>query len=184
MFERKSDAERFADVLVKRLGRYSLELAKAKTKLIRFGRFARRDCQRQGEGAPDTFNFLGLMHHCGTSRNGKFKLKRRTATKKFRTKVADLKEWFRTKLTTPLSEVWSSLMSKIQGHFHYFHVNDNWQMLMKYREAARRLGLRWMRRCSQKSASLSWSDYRRYLETYPLPMPGRLTDLIAMTRAQ
>jgi len=184
MFERKSDAERFADVLVKRLGRYSLELAQAKTKLIRFGRFARRDCQRQGEGAPDTFNFLGFMHYCGTSRNGKFKLKRQTATKKFQAKVADLKEWFRTKLTTPISEVWPSLVSKLQGHFHYFHVNDNWQMLMKYRETARRLGLRWMRRRSQKGASLSWTDYRRYLATYPLPMPGRLTDLIAMTRAQ
>ncbi len=60
MFERESYAERFANVLEKRLGRYSLELAKAKTKLIRFGRFARRDCQRQGEGAPDTFNFLGF----------------------------------------------------------------------------------------------------------------------------
>ncbi len=50
MFERESDAERFANVLEKRLGRYSLELAKAKTKLIRFGRFARRDCQRQVKG--------------------------------------------------------------------------------------------------------------------------------------
>jgi hypothetical protein len=122
------------------------------------------------------------MHYCGTSRNGKFKLKLRTATKKFRTKVADLQEWLRTKLTTPISEVWPSLVSKLQGHFHYFHVNDNWQMLMKC-EAARRLSLRWMRRGSQKGASLSWSDYRSYLETYPLPMPGRLTDLIAMTRA-
>lgn len=183
MFERESDAGRFADVLAKRLGRYSLELAKAKTKLIRFGRFARRDCQRQGEGTPDTFNFLGFMHYCGTSRNGKFKLKRQTAKKKFQAKVADLKEWFRTKLTTPISEVWPSLVSKLQGHFHYFHVNDNWQMQMKYRETARRLGLRWMRRRSQKSASMSWSAYRRYLETYPLPMPGRLTDLIAMTGA-
>jgi len=89
-FERKSDAERFADVLVKRPGRYSLALVEAKTKLIRFGRFARRDCQRQGEGAPGTFDFLGFMHYYGTSRNGKFNLKRKTATKKFRTKVADL----------------------------------------------------------------------------------------------
>jgi uncharacterized membrane protein YhfC len=96
--------------------------------------------------------------------------------------VADLKAWLRTKLTTPIAEVWPSLESKLQGHFHYFHVNDNWQMLMKYREAARRLGLRWMRRRSQKGANLSWSACHRYLESYTLPMPGRLTDLIAMTR--
>jgi RNA-directed DNA polymerase len=124
------------------------------------------------------------MHDCGTSRNGKVNLKRQTATKKYRSKVSDLKEWFRTKLTTPISEVWSSLASKLQGHFQYFHVKDTWQMLMKYRETVRRLGLRWMRRRSQKSSSLRLSDYRSYLETYPLPMPGRLTDLVAMTRAQ
>jgi len=85
-------------VLVKRLGRYSLALAEANAKLIRFGRFARRDCQRQGEGAPGTFDFLGFMHYCGTSSNGSFKLKRKTATKKFQAKVGDLQDWLRTKL--------------------------------------------------------------------------------------
>ncbi len=70
-FERESDAERFREVLVKRLDRYSLELAEEKTKLIRFGRFARRDCQRLGEGSPGTFVFLGFMHYCGQSRCGK-----------------------------------------------------------------------------------------------------------------
>ena len=48
----KEDATRFREVLVKRLDRYSLELAEEKTKLIRFGRFARRDSQRLGEGSP------------------------------------------------------------------------------------------------------------------------------------
>ena len=94
-FERESDAKRFAEVLVKRLGRYSLELAQEKTKLLRFGRFASRDSQRLGEGAPGTFDFLGFKHYCGRSRSGKFKLKRRTSAKKFGVKVAELKAWFR-----------------------------------------------------------------------------------------
>lgn len=38
----------------------------------------------------------------------------------------------------------------------------------------------WMRRRSHKSASLSWSAYRRYLETIPLPMPGRLETTMAL----
>ncbi len=49
-FALEEDAKRFQEVLVKRLGRYSLELAQDKTKLIRFGRFATRDSQRAGEG--------------------------------------------------------------------------------------------------------------------------------------
>jgi group II intron reverse transcriptase/maturase len=181
-FERESDAKRFRDVLVRRLNRYSLELAEEKTKLVRFGRFANRDSQRLGEGSAGTFVFLGFMHHCGQSRAGKFKLKRRTAAKKFRSKVAELKAWFRTKLTTPIAEVWSSLERKLRGHFSYFHVNDNWEMLMKYREAARRLAFRWMRRRSHKGGQLSWASYQQYLDRHPLAMPDRLADLIAMGR--
>ena len=69
-FERESDARRYQSVLPKRLARYSLSVAEEKTKLIRFGRFARRDHQRQGEGAPATFDFLGFTHYCGRSSSG------------------------------------------------------------------------------------------------------------------
>lgn len=181
-FEREADAKRFREVLDKRLGRYSLELAEEKTKLLRFGRFASRDSQRYGEGSPGTFDFLGFMHYCGLSRNGKFKLKRRTSAKKFGVKVRELKDWFRSQLTTPIRQVWPTLVRKLQGHFQYYNVNDNWPMLMKYREVARRLGLRWMRRRSQKNRGLSWEDYSRYLEQHPLPNPGQIADLIAMGR--
>lgn len=181
-FEKESDARAFQAVLRKRLARYSLELAEEKTKLLRFGRFASRDSQRLGEGAPGTFDFLGFTHYCGLSRAGKFKLKRKTATKKFRAKVKALKDWFRESLTKPISAVWPTLVRKLQGHFNYYNVNDNWHYVVKYREAARRLGLRWMRRRSQ-TATLSWTDYHAYLDRYPLPKPGRIVDLIAMTRA-
>jgi RNA-directed DNA polymerase len=182
-FERADDAKRFQEVLVKRLAKYSLAVAQEKTKLVRFGRFAHRDCQQMQEGAPSTFDFLGLTHYCGKSRSGKFKLKRKTATKKIRQKVASLKEWFRENLTTPLSEVWQTLNAKLSGHYQYYNVNDNWRWLLKYREAARRLGFRWMRRRSHKGSTLNWPKYRLFLERNPLALPGRITDLIAMSRS-
>lgn len=181
-FELERDARRFQEVLVKRLGRYSLELAEDKTKLIRFGRFAARDNQRAGDGAPSTFDFLGFTHYCGLSRAGKFKLKRKTATKKFRQKVASLKEWFRENLTTPCCEVWGKLNAKLSGHYQYYNVNDNWRWLMKYREVARRFGLRWLRRRSHKGSSWSWEKYRRYLGHQSLAVPSQITDLIALSR--
>lgn len=181
-FQVERDARRFQEVLSKRLGRFSLELAADKTKLIRFGRYAARDSQRAGAGAPSTFDFLGFTHYCGLSRTGKFKLKRCTAKKKFRQKVAALKDWFRANLTTPITEVWPKLNSKLQGHYQYYNVNDNWRCLIKFRQVARRLGLRWMRRRSQKGATISWADYHRHLKLYPLADPGQITDLIAMAR--
>jgi RNA-directed DNA polymerase len=181
-FELEQDAKRFQEVLPKRLGRYSLELALDKSKLIRFGRFAARDSLRAGEGAPSTFDFLGFTHYCGLSRAGKFKLKRKTAKKKFRQKVSALKEWFRENLTTPIGEVWTTLNAKLQGHYQYYHVNDNWDWLVKYQRIARRLGFRWMRRRSHKGATLNWQDYYKFLERHPLAAPGKITDLIAMRR--
>jgi RNA-directed DNA polymerase len=180
-FELESDARRFQDVLRKRLARYSLELAEEKTKLLRFGRSAERETMRLGEGAPGTFDFLGFTHYCGHSRAGKFKLKRRTAAKKLRAKFRGLKTWFREHLTTPIGEVWATLNAKLRGHYQYYGVNDNWPHLVKYREAARRMALRWIRRRSQ-TAWMSWAAYAEYLQHHPLAEPGRIVDLIAMAR--
>ena len=181
-FELESDARRFQDVLRKRLARYSLELAEDKTKLLRFGRFAERETTRQGEGAPGTFDFLGFTHYCGHSRAGKFKLKRKTAKKKLRTKLQALKDWFHENLTTPAAEVWPTLNAKLQGHYQYYGVNDNWPSLIVYRKAAQRMALRWMRRRSQ-NAWISLTKFGDYLTQHPLALPSKLLDLIAMAKA-
>ena len=181
-FEFEDDAKRFQEVLVKRLGRYSLELAPDKTKLLRFGRFADRDAKRLGEGSPGTFDFLGFTHYCGHSRANRFKLKRKTSKKKYRAKIADMKNWFRSNLTTPIIEVWVTLRAKLQGHYQYYGINDNWPYLMKYLGTVRRLTYRWMRRRSQTGANLSWTDFNAYLTRHSLPLPRQITDLIAMYR--
>ena len=66
---------------------------------------------------------LGFTHYCGHSRTGKFKLKRKTAKKKYRGKIRDLKHWFRRQRTNPLPEVWKRLNAKLRGHYQYYGVN-------------------------------------------------------------
>ncbi len=180
-FELEDDARRYQAVLPKRLGRYSLAVAEEKTKLIRFGRFARRDCQRQGEGAPETFDFLGFTHYCGLSRAGRFKLKRKTSSKKLRIKLLDLKRWFNQQLSTPIDEMWRTLNAKLRGHYQYYGINDNWPLLMVYRAKARRMAKRHLSRRSQKS-HLNWQKFNAFEQQHPLASPRRLTDLIAMSR--
>jgi group II intron reverse transcriptase/maturase len=180
-FEREDDAWRYQTVLPKRLGRYSLEVAEEKTKLIRFGRFARRECQRRGEGAPATFDFLGFTHYCGLSRAGKFKLKRKTSGKKLRVKLKEMRLWFHHQLSTPVGEMWPVLNAKLRGHFQYYGINDNWPLLMAYRNKVRRMAKRHLSRRSQNSY-VNWTDFNRFTEDHPLASPTRLTDLIAMNR--
>ena len=180
-FELESDARRYQAVLPKRLARYSLSVAEEKTKLLRFGRFARRDCQRRGEGAPGTFDFLGFTHYCGLSRAGRFKLKRKTSTKKLRIKLLDLKRWFNKMLSTPVKEMWPTLNAKLRGHYQYYGINDNWPLLIAYRDKARRMAKRHLSRRSQNSY-LNWDKFNAFEEQHPLASPKRLTDLIAMSR--
>nr|WP_321466803.1 reverse transcriptase domain-containing protein [uncultured Desulfobulbus sp.] len=52
-FQYRCDAEGFARVLPKRFGKFGLELAEEKTRLMRFGRFARADMERTGN-KPET----------------------------------------------------------------------------------------------------------------------------------
>ena len=177
-FQMESDARRFQAVLSKRLARFSLELAEEKTKLLRFGRFAEGDTTRLGAGAPGTFDFLGFTHYCGRSRAGKFKLKRKTATKKLRAKLRELKDWFRANLTTPAKNVWKTLNAKLQGHYQYYGINDNWPSLMKYRAAAIRMTMRWLRRRSQKTF-VSWEEFHTMLRYHPIAAPRKLKNLMA-----
>ena len=181
-FENESDARRYQSVLPKRLARFSLAVAEEKTKLIRFGRFARRDSQRHGEGAPSTFDFLGFTHYCGRSRAGKFKLKRKTSTKKLRVKLREMRLWFHHQLSTPISEMWPTLNAKLHGHYQYYGINDNWPLLMAYRSKVRRMAKRHLSRRSQNSY-VNWTHFNRFTDAHPLASPKRLTDLIAMSRA-
>lgn len=54
-FQYKTDANRFLNQLEMRMKKFNLEIHPDKTKLIRFGRFAKVQQQELGEGKPDTF---------------------------------------------------------------------------------------------------------------------------------
>ena len=44
-----------------------------KPRLIEFGRFAKTNRERRGEGKPETFDFLGFTHYCDkTHKTGRF----------------------------------------------------------------------------------------------------------------
>ncbi|MFZ3207304.1 MAG: group II intron reverse transcriptase/maturase [Geobacteraceae bacterium] len=86
-FQYELDAVKFRRELGSRLGKFGLEVEPTKTRVVKFGRFAVQNAKAKGE-RPETFDFLGLTHYCGTRRDGKgFRMKRKTARKKFTAKV-------------------------------------------------------------------------------------------------
>ena len=64
-----------------------------KTRLIEFGAFAAERRKRRGERKPETFDFLGFTHLCGTRNDDTgFQLVRRTQRKRMRAKLNELRE--------------------------------------------------------------------------------------------
>ena len=88
-FQYQNEAEKFINKLLPgRLKKFRLEVAKDKTRLIKFGRYAKQDSKN---GKVETFDFLGFTHYCGKGRNGNFRVKRKKSRKKFKAKVKKFK---------------------------------------------------------------------------------------------
>lgn len=174
-FEEESEARRFRTALEEQLGAFHLELEPTKTRVLRFGRFAKRDARRRGQ-RPEVFDFLGFTHHCGTSRSGRFKLKWRTSKKRLRAKLHAMREWMRTHLIVPVKRLWETVNRKLLGHYAYFNVSDNWKMVCEFRRRTL-LTLWWgLNRRSQRR-SFTWRKFLAYIDTYPVARPRRVVNL-------
>src|ERR1700676_777957 len=90
-FEQREEADRFLEQLRERLRKFELELHPEKTRLIEFGRYATERRKKRGEGKPETFNFLGFTHICGTNKTGNFAVHRRTIGKRMAAKRKDIR---------------------------------------------------------------------------------------------
>jgi len=157
-FQYREDAERFLAELGARLAQFHLELEASKTRLLEFGRFAEEGAQRRGE-KPETFNFLGFTHYCGHTRDGRFKVKRKTSAKKYRAKVQATKEWLQSERShLKKGELLRRAKRKLQGHLNYYGITDNWQMCNSFSYQVRRLMYKWLNRQSQRR-SYTWERF-------------------------
>lgn len=177
-FQYKADAELFHKELGSRLGKFGLEVEPTKTKVMEFGRFAVKNALRKGERA-ETFDFLGLTHYCGTSRNGKgFRMKRVTARKKFVAKLKLFKEWLKKSRQMNTKVLWETAKAKLQGHFNYYGVTDNIRGLDRFKREAIRLLFKWLNRRGKRSC-LNWTKFKEVLERYPMPKPRISVSMLA-----
>ena len=124
-FRHRSDAERFRAELTERLSKFALELHPDKTLLIEFGPFAAENRRRRGQGKPETFDFLGFTHICGTKwSDGRFTVLRQTMRERLQAKLGQVKTELRRRLHDPVPEVGSWLRS-VEGVISDGHPYSN-----------------------------------------------------------
>lgn len=169
-FQYKEDAERFYDALLLRLGKFKLNVAEEKTKIIEFGRFAESSGKRRGEGKPKTFDFLGFTHYCSKSQRGAFRVKRKTSGKKFKLKVKALKTWIKFNRHMEQGEFLKTIRSKLAGHYRYYGITDNSERMKSYYYITINLMFKWLNRRSQRR-SFTRERYYEVLKDFKLPKP-------------
>ena len=167
----KEDAIKVYNLLKERLKKLGLEFAEEKTRLIEFGRFASENCKKNGKRKPDSFDFLGFTHYCGTShKTGRFRVKRKTSKKKFKQKIQEYKVWIKENRNKPLRKIMLTMKKKLIGHFNYYGITDNQESLLRFQLETRKLLFKWLNRRSQKK-SYNWIGFNQMLEHYKLPLP-------------
>ena len=161
-FQYPSDARRFMVQLSERLERFGLKLAMEKTRSLEFGRFARGDAYRRGE-KPQEFTFLGFTHYCGKTKNGHFKVKRRTSRQKFGSSLRNLSDWARrARHKLRKGEMLKRAKARVQGHLNYYAIMDNAQCCTNYVYRATRILYQWLNRKSQRKA-YNWDQFNQAL---------------------
>ena len=120
-FEYRHEAEAFEKGLKERLAKFGLEVAADKTKTLRFGH----------NGGPHNgrFDFLGFEFYWEPDRQGQPRVKRRTATKKWRAGIQRMTEWVKTHRHQKLSRTLKTLKAKLQGTWNYYGLIGNYRRM-------------------------------------------------------
>jgi group II intron reverse transcriptase/maturase len=162
-FQDREDAERFLKELQERVRKFGLELHPEKTRLIEFGRYATERRAKRGEGKPETFNFLGFTHICGTSQpKGYFTVRRKTMGKRMAAKLKEIREELRKRMHEEIGGTLKWLKSVVRGYFQYHAVPGNEERLKAFLHEVRRSWLRMLRRRSQRTR-WTWERFMKRL---------------------
>ena len=182
-FQYRTDAETFLQRLRDRLEGFALKLAEEKTRCIKFGRFSRSDARQQGR-KPEEFTFLGFTHYCGKTRNGHFKVKRRTSRKKLGQSLRKFTEWARKGRTVlRKGEMLRAARQRVIGHLNYYAITDNSHRCSFFVFRVQQILFKWLNRKSQRRA-YTWPQFNQALEFIKWPTVRIRKDLNPCRRAE
>jgi group II intron reverse transcriptase/maturase len=168
-FQTKADVQRFLEEVKVRFAKFGLTLNDEKTRVLEFGRFAAENSAKRGRRRPETFDFLGFTHICGTKRaNGRFIVKRLTSSKRMRATLKALRQTLLRRRHEPIHVVGQWLRRVVQGYFNYHAVPSNSDRLSAFRRDVARAWLHALRRRGQHGR-MQWKRFRQYVARY-LPL--------------
>ena len=156
LFQYENEARDVLEVLKRRLGKFALEVAEDKTRILPIGRF---------KGTKDEFDFLGFTFFNAKTREGKYRLGIRTSKKKLKAKRQAAKAWLRTRMVRPIPETMMKVAAIIRGHCNYYGVNGNLRSLHKFHDYMKQMTHKMLNRRSQKGY-VTYEKFQRIWDYY------------------
>ena len=166
LFQYENEARAVMEALKPRLGKFSLEVAEDKTRVLPIGRF---------KGTKEDFDFLGFTFYNAKTRGGKYRLGVRTSKKKLKAKRQAAKTWLHTRLTRPVAETMKLLAAVIRGHCNYYGVNGNFHAIQSFWKYLKYSTYRMLNRRDQKG-KLKYPKFLRIWNFY-ISEPHLTTDI-------
>lgn len=166
LFQYEDEARAVMEALMPRLGKFSLEVAEDKTRILPIGRF---------KGTKEDFDFLGFTFYNTKTRGGKYRLGIRTSKKKLKAKRQAAMAWLHTRLTKPVSETMKLLAAVIRGHCNYYGVNGNFHAIQCFWKYLKYSTYRMLNRRDQKG-KLKYPKFLR-IWNYYISEPHLTTDI-------
>jgi len=161
-FQYPADAEQFYKLLPERLGKFGLEIATEKTKVLDFSRHSLK--------TNGTFEFLGFEFRWVIRRTGKPGVARRTSPKKLRTSVSAFTMWIKENRHKRTAVLMEKLRPKLRGYYNYYGVRGNADSLVNFAYQTRRLLFKWLNRRSHRH-SYTWEGFNELLKQFQVPAP-------------
>lgn len=153
MFQYENEARKVMQALIPRLGKFGLEVAEDKTRILPIGRF---------KGTKEDFDFLGFTFYNTKTRTGKYRVGVRTSKKKLKAKKQAAKAWLKTRLTKPVADTMKTLAAVIRGHCNYYGVNGNFHAIQNFWKYLKYATYRMLNRRDQKGKF----RYEKYLRVW------------------
>jgi RNA-directed DNA polymerase len=166
-FQYENEAKRFLAAMRERFAQFKLELHPDKTRLIRFGRFATKQCRERGMRKAETFDFLGFTHCCGCAK-GRFMIVRLTIKKRMRASLKAIRETLMRRRHEAVPVIGRWLRRVLQGYLNYYAVPRNMRRLSGFLSEVCRSWRHALLRRSQRHR-LSWSRFNRLVRKYVPP---------------
>jgi RNA-directed DNA polymerase len=178
-FQNPMTAQRFFEVLPKRLKRFGLDMHTSKSRLIRSGQNVASREARAGRRLP-TYQFLGFTVYWGKARNGKWwRMKFKSRRDRFTSKLSGLKAFLRKQLNTnDTVGILRLVASVIKGWLNYHAISDNEKRVRQFIQLSRQIIRKWVNRRGRKRP-MNWTNFNLLMKLVNIPDQWKTTSMFA-----